>query len=146
MRSAVQRIRKQEGSALIVALTFLGVLMMATSAFIATVLSIARAQSEDELKTRSFYAADAGVTYALWKLEQQGEEYGGEPNVQFGDGSFTIEVLEHPADPAQKLVLSKAQLNDYPAERTQQQIRAVVKLERAGETSRLLLLSWRRDG
>jgi Tfp pilus assembly protein PilX len=133
-----------KGSALIVALSILGVLMILTSAFVANVISTTNAHANIEAKTRSFYIADAGVNYARWQLEQQGTEYKGESGFKFGDGYCDIAVADSPSDTKMKIVTSTSWLEGYSDERARQCIRAMVELENKGGKSKAALVSWQK--
>lgn len=130
------------GTALIVALTFLAVLMILTSAFVSNVLATTRAQSRLEAQTRSFYIADAGLNYALWQLEKQGANYTGESGFKYGDGYFDIKVSDDPTEVTKRIITSTSWLEGYSGSSTRQSLRAVVKLENREGRPRAILVSW----
>jgi Tfp pilus assembly protein PilX len=124
-RKAVDR-KGESGMAIIVALAFLVVLMIMTSAFVSNLIASSNFESALEAKTKSFYIAEAGLNHAVWKLETQGSEYQGESGISFKDGNFDIAIEAHPDDPARSIVISCARLDGYPDARTESEVRAVV--------------------
>jgi hypothetical protein len=132
------------GSALIVALSILGVLMIVTSAFVANVISTTNAHASLDEQTRSFYIADAGINYARWQLEWHGAEYKGESRFKFGDGYFSIAVADYPGDSQVKIVTCTSWLEGYSDKHARQSIRATVRLEDEAGKSRADLISWQK--
>lgn len=128
----------ESGMAIIVALAFLAVLMIMTSAFVLNLVASSNFESSLESKTKSFYIAEAGLNHAIWKLGVQGSDYRGERGVSFADGSFDVAIQAHPDDAAKRIIISHARLNGYPDARTESEIRAVV---REGDLS---IESWER--
>jgi Tfp pilus assembly protein PilX len=132
---------RASGSALIVALSFLAVLMILMSAFVSNVIATTGAQSRLEAQTRSFYIADAGVNYALWKLEQDGT-YKGEVDVEFGEGYFDVQIVDLPGDSTSRTIVSSSRLDGYPEGHAERQIRAIARLESREGKHKFAVLSW----
>lgn len=122
-------IRSDRGTAIIVALSFLAVLMIMMSAFVSNLLASSNFESSLEASTKSFYIAEAGLSHAVWKLGKQAGEYRGEAGVVFGDGSFDIEIRAVPEAPEKRIIISRARLDGYPEGRTESEVRAVVVLQ-----------------
>ena len=122
-------ITNERGTALIVALAFLAVLMLMTTTFVVNLVASSNFESSFEAKTKSFYIAEAGLNHAIWKLDQQGSDYQGESGSSFEDGSFDIRIEAHPDNPSARIITSSARLDGYPDGRTESKIRAVVALE-----------------
>jgi hypothetical protein len=131
-------IRSEKGAAIIVALAFLFVLLIMTSAFVSNLIASSNYESSTEAKTKSFYIAEAGLNHAIWKLGEQGGTYKGESSVPFKDGRFDIIIEAHPEYPGSKIVISRARLEGYPEGKTESEVRAVV---RAGD---LAIESWEK--
>jgi hypothetical protein len=126
-----QRISDREGEsgvAIIVALSFLSVLMIMTSVFVSNLISSSNFEASLEMQTKSLYIAEAGLTHAVWKLDRLGTEYRGESGIRFADGSFDIALENYPADPKKKIVISRARLDGYAGKRSMREIRAIVSL------------------
>ena len=138
-------IASERGTALIVALAFLSVLMIMTTGFVVNLVASSNFESSFEAKTKSFYIAEAGLNHAIWKLGQQGSEYQGESGSPFEDGNFDIRIEAHPDNPSARIIISSARLDGYPDGRTESKIRAVVALEaiEAGEYDSAIE-SWER--
>ena len=132
------------GSALIVALSILGVLMIVTSAFVANVISTTNAHATLEEQTKSFYIADAGINYARWQLDRHGAEYKGESRFKFGDGYCEIAVADSPGDSQVKVVTATSWLEGYHDKHARQCIRATVRLKDEDGKSRTDLISWQK--
>jgi len=124
-------IRKETGTAIIVALTFLSVLAIMSSAFVSNLISSSNLEASLETGAKSFYIAEAGLNHALWKLSRLGNEYKGNSGVSFADGEFDIAIEDHPKDPRKKIVISRARLNGYPDNRAVSEIRAIVSLQKS---------------
>lgn len=122
-------IKNDKGTAMIVALAFLAVLMIMTTTFVVNVIHSSRFESGFEARTKSLYIAEAGLNHAIWKLDEEGESYGGESGVSFGEGTFDVEISAHPEDAARKIVISRARLDGYPRGKTEAAIRAVVEFQ-----------------
>ena len=127
----VSEIRKETGTAIIVALTFLSVLGIMSSAFVSNLISSSNFGSSFETGAKSFYIAEAGLNHALWKLSQLGNEYRGDSGVGFADGEFDIIIEDDPKDMTRKVVVSCARLEGYPDDRTGSEIRAIVSLQKS---------------
>jgi len=121
--------KNEKGAAIIVALTFLAVLLIMTSAFISNLISSSNQEKVLEIRTKSYYLAEAGLNYALWKLDEQGDAYKGESGVSFEDGSFDVEIKAHPEASAKRIIVSHARLQGYPEIKVESEIRAVASLE-----------------
>ncbi len=119
-------IGNEKGTALIVALAFIAVLMIMTSTFVMNLIHSTNFESGFEARTKSFYIAEAGLHHAIWKLDTEGGAYRGESGVLFVDGNFDIEIGTHPEDASKKVVISRARLDGYPEGRTETIVRAVL--------------------
>ncbi|MBI4832943.1 MAG: hypothetical protein HY801_15600 [Candidatus Lindowbacteria bacterium] len=134
----------ERGTAAILALAFLSVLLILTSLFVSNLISSTNFESSLEAKTKSFYLAEAGLNHAIWKLEQQGTSYKGEKSVRFSAGRFDILVEDDPADSKKKVIFSVGKLDGYARNRASQ-IRAVARLKHAGgNTFHVTIDSWDR--
>ena len=119
-------IGNEKGTALIVALAFIAVLMIMTSTFVVNLVDSSNFESGFEARTKSFYIAEAGLHHAIWKLDIEGGAYRGESGVSFGEGNFDVEIEVHPEDASKKVVISRARLDGYPDGRTETVVRAVL--------------------
>jgi hypothetical protein len=131
-----KRLRKsgnENGTAIIVALTFLSVLAIMSSVFVSNLVSSSNLEASLETGTRSFYIAEAGINHAVWKLSQHGDKYEGESDVSFADGEFDIAIEDYPGNQNRKIVISRARLDDYPGKHTVSGIKAIVSLQRSEE-------------
>lgn len=138
-------IRKDGGSAIIVALSFLSVLAIMASAFVANLVSSSKFQASLEAGTKSFYIAEAGMNHAIWKLDKLGNSYHGESNVEFADGRFDITIKDDQSNTKNKVILSRARLDDYPDNKGTSKIRAVVSLKSTGNRGLSVEIeSWKR--
>ena len=136
-------IRNERGAAIIVALAFLGVLMLMTTAFVSNLLASSNFEASFEAKTRSFYIAEAGLNHAMWKLGELGVDYTGESGVAFGDGSFDVEIALDPQDLDRRIIIARARLDGYPEGRTETEVRAVFDLGHlAGGNFKIAPRSW----
>jgi hypothetical protein len=127
--------RKGGGTAIIVALSFLSVLAIMTSAFVANLVSSSKFESSLEAGTKSFYIAEAGLNHAIWKLGKLGNGYRGESNVEFAEGRFDIIIEDSPSNTKSRIIFSRARLDDYLDNRGASQIRAVVSLQNSVDGS-----------
>ncbi len=137
--------KTKRGAALILALTFLSVLMIMTSVFVSNVISSSNFESTFEAQTRSLYIAEAGLSHAMWKLGQLGTDYKGESGVRFADGQFDISIKDWPDNQRKKAILCTARLDGSLAARTERRIRAIVTLgDSQGGGSKVKIVSWEK--
>lgn len=145
MRRPTRVIRNKHGTAIIVALAFLSVLMIMTTLFVSNLVSSTNLQSSIEAGTKSFYIAEAGLSHALAKIDQLGDAYKGESRVAFGEGDFDVRVENHPIDADKKIIILRARLEGYPPGRSIETIRAVVKVRDSGESgSKVVVEFWEK--
>lgn len=136
-------IRNEKGTAILVALSFLAVLMIMTSVFMSNLIASSNFESSLEARTKSFYIAEAGLNHAIWKLSELGEEYEGESGVAFEEGSFDITVEPHAEAPGKRIIISRARLEGYLEGTTESEIRVVVTLGRSeAEGFDIAIKSW----
>lgn len=130
----------ERGSALIVALAFLSILAMATTVFVSNLMSSSNFARGFEARTKALYIAEAGLTQALWKLEEQGEQFRGDPRVQFGGGWFSVTVEGVASDPRMRKIVSRARLDGN--ETSEQVVVAMVQIEGDQGNRTVTLLLW----
>lgn len=141
----IMRIKNENGTAIIVALSFLTVLAIMTSAFLSNLMSSSNFQSSLETGTRGFYIAEAGLNHAMWKLGQLGNGYTGESDVRFAQGRFDILVEDDPGDAQRKIIISHARLDGYPERKPISKLRATVALKKMeGGELEVILERWER--
>lgn len=136
--------KTDRGAALILALTFLSVLMIMTSVFLSNVISSSNFEATFEAQTRSLYIAEAGLNHAMWKLGQLGKDYTGESGLRFADGRFDISITNG-RDNQKKVILCTARLDGSVAARTERKVRAIVTLGNPqGGGSKVTIESWEK--
>ncbi len=145
MLPKILRIRNENGTAIIVALSFLSVLAIMSSVFVSNLISSSNFQSSLERGTKGFYIAEAGLNHAMWKLGQLGNGYRGESDVKFADGGFDISIENDPGDKKRKVIISRAHLDGYPQSHPISELRAIVTLEKTEDgVHEVILKFWER--
>ena len=87
----MNRRRKQSGMTLVLAITFLGVLVILVSALTMHLLSSMREVQRETVTAQVFQIAEAGVNHGLARLARDAH-YRGEKATAFGGGSFDVEI------------------------------------------------------
>ena len=137
------------GAALLVALLMLTVLGVLSSMFMMYLAGDFREAHLRRGSQSAFNLAEAGMEKALWELYQPGSSYRGESGTQFGEGAFTVKVLDEDEGAGRRIVVSEGCVPAV-SPRVKKTIRAVVTVDekriRGASSSRpdaVVLLSWK---
>ncbi len=92
--------RQQGGWVFLVAIVTLTVLLILGASLIERSQNVLYRNTVDNRSVRSFHVADAGISRAVWSLNQHNGwlTYGGEPKTLLGGGYYEVTVLPAPAD------------------------------------------------
>ncbi len=136
------KIHREQGSAIIVAVTFIAVLGILVSAFLANILTAHYSAKRGYHRHIAFNLAEAGIDKAITELIQPRSTYNGEKDTPLGEGVLTVSVSESDESPGEKIITSIGYLPDSINPKVKKKIEVTVL--RRGES--LLITSWRETG
>lgn len=85
---------KNSGQILVLALIFLSVILITTLSIFSLVAFYTRNATIGYFSEQALHLAEAGVDYAIHKLNTQGSSFTGESNVILGSGTFTVTISD----------------------------------------------------
>lgn len=118
------------GSALVVAMSMMLMLSMLGVSVLNTTLSSNRMAVHRRDREAAFEIAEAGLAHAIRQLQKKdGRTYAGEGPVQFGAGTFRIEVTTPPDMLSRRRVISYGQVTSLGDAPLEQRVGAMVDLQ-----------------
>ena len=99
-------VNSKRGSATLLAIIFLSVLVTLAGALTSNLMRAYSMRGKDNLEAKAFHIAEGGLHKALWELSSSSANYAGEKETSLGEGAFTIEVVALEGKPLKRIVTS----------------------------------------
>jgi len=131
-----RRLRRVQGSALILAIGYLTVITIFATAFLTLLHHTMSAMKEDQRRQVVANVAEGGLDKAIATLRAQPDTYRGEQNVPLGEGLFSVRV-EAAEAPRTYRIVSEARLVDVAARGTHARVEAHLVLTPQGTVREL---------
>lgn len=123
---SLMSVSNERGSATLLAVIFLSVLLTLTVALGSIIGRAYSMSGKGCLRAKAFHIAEGGLHKAMWKLSRSPADYAGEKETLLGEGAFTVEVSSLEGEPGRRIITSSGRASDERSPRVK--LKAVVRL------------------